>query len=57
MGIRRFYIWFNIHLIGGYQKLKEPKVLGTFGGEQLIEPRRMQRVNDEENLEVFQNSW
>jgi hypothetical protein len=41
-----FYIRFNINLIGEYQKLKEPKVLGTFGGEQLIE-----------NLEVFQNSW
>jgi hypothetical protein len=35
--IRRFYIWFNIHLIDEYHKLKEPKVLGTFGGEQLIE--------------------
>lgn len=23
--ICRFYIWFNIHLIGEYQKLKEPK--------------------------------
>jgi len=26
--ISRFYIRFNIHLIGEYQKLKEPKVLG-----------------------------
>jgi hypothetical protein len=37
--IHWFYIWFNIHLISEYQKLEEPKVLGTFGGEQSIKPQ------------------
>jgi hypothetical protein len=37
MDIHWFYIWLSIDLIGEYRKLKEPKVLGTFGGEQLIE--------------------